>query len=284
MSLKRHKYAVDAQGFDEIKRIFNLTKENFYLGFCKCYFLTTPKPKRGRRSKVEIQQEFDILTQAESSEKTYSNPKEEELLRSQEQDLISSVKNVSSDEIIRKFADLNIEISKTIGSLSDKLVTEINYLTKLRQVAELEKKEIERLHKIDVAQTALDYLIEEYQTQQQELEEEITTGRADWEQEQAQKEAEINEEEATLEKTRKREIEEYEYKKNLERRKAQDKYEEEVRLSDKQNKEKQEALEKSWQQREAAIKSQEVKKKSYTPYAKLSMNRLPKCRMKLIKQ
>jgi hypothetical protein len=42
MSLKRHKYAVDAQGFDEIKRIFNSTKENFYLGFCKCYFLTTP--------------------------------------------------------------------------------------------------------------------------------------------------------------------------------------------------------------------------------------------------
>jgi hypothetical protein len=43
MSLKRHKYAVDAQGFDEIKRIFNSTKEIFYLGFCKCYFLTTPK-------------------------------------------------------------------------------------------------------------------------------------------------------------------------------------------------------------------------------------------------
>lgn len=217
----------------------------------------SPKPKRGRRSKAEVQQEFDLLSQAESNEKTYSNPKEEELLRHQEQDLINSTQNISSDEIIRKFADLNIEISKTIGSLSDKIATEINYLSKLRQVAELEKKEIERLHKIDVAQTALDYLIEEYQVQQQELEEEITTRRAEWEQEQTQRETEARDEETTLEKTRKRENEEFEYKKNLERKKAQDKYEEEVRLRDKHNKEKQESLEKSWQQRESAIKSQE---------------------------
>ncbi len=217
----------------------------------------SPKPKRGRRSKAEIQQEFDMLVQAESNEKTYSSPKEEELLRTKEQDLINSVQNVSSEEIIRKFADLNIEISKIIGSLSDKLVTEITYLTHLRQVAELEKKEIERLHKIDVAQTSLDYLIEEYQTQQQELEKEITTQRTEWEQEQTEREAQIEDEEATLEKTRKRELEEYEYKKNLERKKAQDKYEEEIRLRDKQNKEKQEALEKSWQQREATIKAQE---------------------------
>lgn len=217
----------------------------------------SPKPKRGRRSKAEIQQEFDVLANAVNSEKSYSNSKEEEHLHKQEQDLISSVQNVTSDEIIRKFADLNIEISKTIGSLSEKLVNEINYLTKLRQVAELEKNEIERLHKIDIAQTALDHLIEEYRVQQEELEEEITTRRAEWEQEQSQKETEAEDEQTILEKTRKREIEEYEYKKNLERKKAQDKYEEEVRLRDKQNKEKQDALEKNWQQRESIIKSQE---------------------------
>ncbi|MGZ3632843.1 MAG: hypothetical protein ACXWM7_00755 [Parachlamydiaceae bacterium] len=170
---------------------------------------------------------------------------------------MNSVQDISSDEIIRKFADLNIEISKTLGSLSDKLVTEIKYLTKLRQVAELEKNEIERLHKIDVAQTAIDYLLEEYQTQQQELEEEIASRRAEWEQEQIQKEEEAREEEALLEKTRKREIEDYEYKKNLERKKAQDKYEEEVRLQEKKNREKQESLERSWQEREATLKLQE---------------------------
>jgi len=215
------------------------------------------KPKRGRRSKAEVQQEFELLAQSECHEKTYSSPKEDELLRRQEQELISSIQHISADEIIRKFADLNIEVSKTIGALSEKLVAEINSLTKLRQVADLEKKEIERMHKIDVAQTALDYLIEEYQAQQRELEGEMTAKRAEWKQEQAEREEENQEEQANLERMRKRENEEYEYKKNLERKKAQDKYEEEVRLRDKQNKEKQEFLEKSWQQREATLKTQE---------------------------
>jgi len=217
----------------------------------------SPKPKRGRRSKAEIQEEFDTLVAAESNSKNYTNAKEEELMRHQEKDLINSVQDFSVDEIIRKFANLNIEVSKTLSSLSDKLISEIDYLTKLKKITELEKNEIERLHKIDVAQTALDSLIEYYQTQQQQLEDEITTKRSEWEYEQSQKEIELENEKENLEKTRKREIEDYEYKKNLERKKAHDKYEEDVRLRDKQNKEKQEVLEKNWQQRETAIKSQE---------------------------
>ncbi len=215
------------------------------------------KPKRGRRSKAEIQEEFDLMVEAENNSKAFTNTKEEELIRHQEKELINSVQDFSTDEIVRKFANLNIEISKTLGSLSDKLISEIDYLAKLRKVAELEKNEIERLHKIDVAQTALDSLIEEYQLQQQQLEGEITAQRSDWEYEQSQKEIELESEKENLDKTRKREIEDYEYKKNLERKKAHDKYEEDIRLRDKQNKEKQEVLEKNWQQREASIKSQE---------------------------
>lgn len=215
------------------------------------------KPKRGRRTKAEIQQEFDLIQDQEIQTKSSSNQKAEELARVQEKELLDSVKDVSSDEIIRKFADLNIDISKTLSVLSDKIISEIQSLRKLRQVVELEKKEIERLHNIDVAQTALDQLLEEYQTQKQQLEDEIESQRLQWEQEKNQKESEDQETEEGLAKTRKRETEEYEYKKNLERKKAQDKYEEDIRLRDKQNKEKQEALEKSWQLRESALKSQE---------------------------
>ena len=56
---------------------------------------------------------------------------------------------------------------------------------------------------------------------------------------------------------RQREIEDYEYKKNLERKKAQDKYDEEVRQIEKKDTEKQEALEKSWKQRESVLKERE---------------------------
>jgi hypothetical protein len=220
----------------------------------------TSKPKRGRRSKAEIEQEFNLLAEEESGK--YTSAKDRELIQLQEQELINSVKDFSSEEMIRKFADLNIEISKTLSSLSEKIVQEIQTLAKLRQAVELEKQAMERLHKIDLAQTALDQLLEDYQNKKEQLEEEVSAQQAQWEAEKQQLEAQAEEEADHLGKTRKRETEEYEYKKNLERKKAQDKYDEEVRLRDKQNKEKQESLEKSWQQREEILKSQETELQS----------------------
>ena len=61
---------------------------------------------------------------------------------------------------------------------------------------------------------------------------------------------ERKEQEEALKKQRQREIDDCEYKKNLERKRAQDKYDEEVRLTEKKNAEKQEELEKSWARRE----------------------------------
>ena len=63
--------------------------------------------------------------------------------------------------------------------------------------------------------------------------------------------------EENLKKQRQRENDEFEYKKLLERKKAQDKYDEEQRLRDRQNREKQEALDKGWQEREAALQARE---------------------------
>ena len=118
-------------------------------------------------------------------------------------------------------------------------------------------KELEKLHKLDVTQTALDQLIEEYTQQKEKLESEIETTRQQWELEHQAKVRETKEYEDNLKKIRQREIDEYEYKKSLERKKAQDRYEEEMRLREKQNRESQEGLEKSWQTRESSLKAQE---------------------------
>ena len=52
-------------------------------------------------------------------------------------------------------------------------------------------------------------------------------------------------------------MDDYEYKKTLERKRAQDKYDEEVRAIEKKNKEKQETLEKDWSRRETMLREQE---------------------------
>jgi hypothetical protein len=136
-------------------------------------------------------------------------------------------------------------------------VQEVNRLATLRDAVTLEQKELERLHKIDVAATAIDQLVQDYSRQKDQLEAEIAAQRTTWAEEQKQSERERKEQEEALKKQRQRESEEYEYRKALERKKAQDKYEEEMKLLERANKEKQEALEKSWREREAALKASE---------------------------
>jgi colicin import membrane protein len=214
-------------------------------------------PVRTRKSKSEVQQEFeDIRDEAEAArESTDAKTREAALIR--ETEVRQAVDGVTVETVVQRISGLGLDISKSLSGISAKLIEEVNLLAGTREAVALERKELERLHKIDVAATALDQLVEDYGRQKQELESEIAARRAAWEEETRTVERERKELEDSLRKQRQREIEDYEYKKNLERKKAQDKYEEELRLQEKENQEKQETLEKSWQQREAALKERE---------------------------
>lgn len=120
----------------------------------------------------------------------------------------------------------------------------------MREAVALERKELEQLHKIDVAKTALDQLVKEYADAKQQLEQEMAEVRGQWAQEKqkVEEEQEHSEEERKLQ--RQREKEEFEY----ERKKDHDAYDEARRTQELQNKEKQEALEKTWAGREASLK------------------------------
>ena len=122
----------------------------------------------------------------------------------------------------------------------------MNRLTTLRAAVELESAELERLHKIDVAATALDLLVQENAKQKAQFETEMAAQQSMWEETVEKTERERKEQEDALKKQRQREIDEYEYKKTLERKRAQDKYEEEIRQQEKKNQERQDALGKSW--------------------------------------
>ena len=121
---------------------------------------------------------------------------------------------------------------------------------------------LERLHKIDVAATALDQLVQDYGRQKEQLESEIAAQRSAWQDELRQTERDRKEQDELLKKQRQRETDEYEYRKAQERKKAQDKYDEEQKLVERTNKEKQDALEKSWREREAALKASEEELKT----------------------
>jgi colicin import membrane protein len=219
-----------------------------------------PKAKtapRGRRPRAEVQQEFeDIREQAEQARER-PDAKAEEAARIRETEVRETVDGATVESVVQRISGLGLEISKALADVSGKLVDEVNLLGAVREAVALERRELERLHKIDVAATAIDQMVQDYARQKQELEAEIMSTRSAWDAEAARTERERKEQEESLKKQRQREIDEYEYKKTLERKKAQDQYDEQVRLTEKKNQERQETLEKGWKQREAELKARE---------------------------
>lgn len=213
-----------------------------------------PRPKR---SKAEIEQEFSEIRDEVAAAREAAEPKREEQLRLREAEVRQAVEGISVEGVVQRISGLGLDVSKALSELSEKLVQEVDRLAVVREAVALDRAEIERLHKVDVAATALDQLVQEHARERERLEAEIAAQRAAWEEEVERTERERKETEENLKKQRQREAEEFEYKKALERKKAQDKYEEEMKLQGKKNREMQEALEKSWAQRETALKERE---------------------------
>ena len=223
---------------------------------------TTKMPARPKRSKAETEQEFAEIRDELTAARETLEPKSEEVRKARETETRAAVEGLTMETVVGEISDLGLEVSKSLATLSGQLVQEVNRLATVREAVALEQKELERLHKIDVAATALDQLVQDHGRQKEQLEAEMAAQRAAWQEEVRQAERDHKEQEELLKKQRQRETDEYEYRKAQERKKAQDKYEEEMKLQERANKEKQEALEKSWREREAALKASEEELKS----------------------
>jgi hypothetical protein len=212
---------------------------------------------RNRRSKAEVQQEFESIRREATAERDNADARAREVARVREAEVHQAVEGASVDGIVNEISALGLHLSKALSDVSARLVAEVERLTTLREAVEIEQRELQRLHKIDIAATSLDQLVQDYEAKKQAFQAEVAAASAEWESETAERERTAREYEDALKKQRQRENDEFEYKKALERKKAQDKYEEELRVRDRQNREKQETLEKSWQDREAALKARE---------------------------
>lgn len=218
---------------------------------------TTKTTPRTRRNKTEVQQELAEIQDEMKAARDTADAKADEVARRKEGEIRQAAEGATVEGTVERISRLGIEVSRALAGISEKLVDEVNRLTTLRAAVELESTELERLHKIDVAATALDLLVQEYAKQKTQFETEMAAQQSVWEETVENTERDRKEQEDGLKKQRQREIDEYEYKKNLERKRAQDKYEEEIRQQEKKNQERQDALGKSWAQREAVLREQE---------------------------
>jgi colicin import membrane protein len=215
------------------------------------------KTPKTRRTKAEVQLALDNIIQDKAEEQQLQSSKVKAAEKLKEEEIHAAVDHLTAEVVLNEISSLNSEISKVFAEISAKITREINLLYQLREAVALERKEMEKLHKVDVIATAIDQLLTDYELKKRDLETEIVTRKTEWEREeqlriQTQKEAE-----ESLKKERQRELDEYTYKKNLERKKAQDQFDDTVRLREKESQEKSETLNKQWQTREGALQEKE---------------------------
>lgn len=210
-----------------------------------------------RRSKADVQQDFLKIREEVAATREARNAKAEEAAKLTEAEVRLAVDVLSVEGVAQSISALSIQISKALAEVSDNLIAEVQRLATTREAVALERAELERLHKIDIAATALDQLVRDYDAKSQALDAEMSARRTTWDAELNARERAEKEYDENLKKQRQRETEEYEYKKTIDRKKAQERYDEDMRTAEKKNREKQETLEKSWEERERTIKERE---------------------------
>ena len=64
---------------------------------------------------------------------------------------------MSVEGVAQSISALSTQISKALAEVSDNLIAEVQRLATIREAVSLERAELERLHKIDTAATAIDH-------------------------------------------------------------------------------------------------------------------------------
>src|SRR5690349_3205653 len=119
----------------------------------------TAAPARTQRSKAQVQQEFGAIRHEAEAARETASPKTVEIEQRRAAEVRQSVESASVDSVAQRIVALNGEVSRTLVDLSEKLTAEVDLLTQVREAVSLERQELEHLHKIDIAATALDQLL-----------------------------------------------------------------------------------------------------------------------------
>ena len=212
-------------------------------------------PSRSTRTRKDVKDEFDDLV--DNQDDTPADPKTAALAKARAAQVKAKTQDVTPKIIVDQLAAVGLGIQKTLSDVQAQLLAELNNLDELREAAEVEKAEIEALHRIDVASAAIDVLIQEHAEKTAALEKEYADKQAELEKTiQARTEEEARAA-ADAQSSREREEADYVYRTKLARRKAEDEFAQKQQGLERQLAERKEQLEKGWTERENVLKAAE---------------------------
>lgn len=135
-------------------------------------------------------------------------------IKKEEEKILAKTANLLPQNLDENISALNKKVQETLNNLRDKLISEGEKLSELRQAISIETKRLEEAHNIKLADDTLQTLMADYELKQKELDKR-----------RLEAEASLNEEIEQARKIWEREQEEYKYNLKIERKKQDDLYE-----------------------------------------------------------
>ena len=206
---------------------------------------STTKGRTGRatRSRAEVQNEFSDI-QGEVSATEAVDPKTASAAKARASAIRGAVQGVTVEDAVQRVTRVGLDVQKALANVNEQLLAKVTELEQVTEAVEQEKTELENLHKIDIAATSIDILVQDHANRTRQLDEEF-----------AARQRFFAEEETNREKARKER--ETAYAVQTQREKDEYQFQEQLRTRQRSENDRQLALEKTWREREDILKAQE---------------------------
>lgn len=216
----------------------------------------TRKP-RATRTRAEVAAEFEQLSEELEGAEPLA-PQASVLATEHAAKTRSAVTGLSRDVLTQKTAVLGLEVARTLAQVTEQSIAKFNELETLESAVALEKAELEKLYKLDVAAASIQELIREHEETKERHQKEVAATQLRWHEEQVTHAKLAADRAKELEVSRKREADEFEYKKKMDRQADQDQWARTVAMREQAMSEKAAVFLKEIEERQAAIEKEEA--------------------------
>lgn len=208
-----------------------------------------------KSKKNEILAAYEDLLKKVSQENQASH--QQTIIREKEEALVQNAASITEDKIVKKLADVKINVGQALDALEQELTEEHKKLHDIRTAIAIESRNLEEVHEIRKNADSLAALLLAQKESKLRFEKEMADVRAKWEHEKEQIAIEQKEYNENQQKQRARQKEEYTYAFELAKKKDIDAFEQKKELLERELAQtKIETLE-VLQEREAAIQAKE---------------------------
>ncbi|XXF79000.1 kinetoplast-associated protein [Myxococcaceae bacterium GXIMD 01537] len=208
------------------------------------------------RSTEQTKAAFDELAR-KNRNKPVVPAKEQEARHSRARNVLTDVASLTAESAVKKVTEAGLTINKTLGGINEQVMSLVDELRKLDEAIKLKTEELTALHGRDVAASAIDVLVAEYDRKKAELQEEMERFQKENAEVRATAAQELAREREAADMTRRRAEEAYAYDTQQQRKKEQDAFQEQLRQQAASERDRKERLEKEWATREEALKLRE---------------------------